>query len=80
MDGGHGYLPRCAASVLAADLWEVLLVGFLAYLAFESVKILIDRKIEEEGGIEEAELGLFIEHTWRGRACRLAVNRCNAGV
>lgn len=57
MDGGHGYLPRCAASVLAADLWEVLLVGFLAYLAFESVKILIDRKIEEEGGIEEAELG-----------------------
>ena len=31
-------------------LWEVLLVGFLAYLAFQGVKIVIDRKIEEEGG------------------------------
>ncbi len=31
-------------------LWELLLVGFLAYLAFRAVKIVIDRKIEEEGG------------------------------
>ena len=33
-------------------LWEVLLVGFMAYLAFQSVKIIIDRKIAEEGGSE----------------------------
>jgi hypothetical protein len=38
-------------------LWEVLLIGFLAYLAFESVKVLIDRKIAEEGGYEAPEPG-----------------------
>ena len=39
------------------SLWEVLLVGFMAYLAFQSVKIFVDRKIEEEGGFEAAEPG-----------------------
>ena len=38
-------------------LWEILLIGFLAYLAFESVKVLIDGKIAEEGGHEAAEPG-----------------------
>ena len=33
-------------------LWEVVLVLFLAYLAFQSVKIWIDRKIVEEGGLD----------------------------
>jgi moderate conductance mechanosensitive channel len=32
------------------DLWEVMLILFMSYLAYESVKIGIDRKIEEEGG------------------------------
>jgi small-conductance mechanosensitive channel len=40
-----------------AGLWEILLVAFLAYLGFESVKIAIDRKIEEEGGYHEPEPG-----------------------
>ena len=50
-------IDLAAQGGLLHGLWEVLLVGFLAYLAFKSVKILIDRKIAEEGGIEEAELG-----------------------
>ena len=38
-------------------LWEVLLVGFLAYLAFAAVNIAIDRKIAEEGGYSISEHG-----------------------
>jgi len=39
------------------NLWEVLLILFLSYMAYESVKIGIDRKIEEEGDAEEPEPG-----------------------
>ena len=35
------------------SLWEILLIGFLAYLAFAGVRIAIDRKIAEEGGFDE---------------------------
>lgn len=35
------------------SLWEILLIGFLAYLAFAAVRIAIDRKIAEEGGFDE---------------------------
>lgn len=31
-------------------IWEVFLIAFLAWLAFEAVDIAIDRKIEDEGG------------------------------
>ena len=50
-------------------LWEVLLVGFLAYLAFASVRIAIDRKIAEEGGGDAAEPG---EEGGAGGTSRLA--------
>ncbi len=40
-----------------AGLWDILLVIFLAYLAFQGVKVAIDRKIEEEGGFHEPEPG-----------------------
>ena len=39
------------------NLWEVLLILFLSYLAYESVKIGIDRKIEEEGDVDAPEPG-----------------------
>ena len=39
------------------NLWEIFLVAFLAYLAFQSVKIAVDSRIAEEGGFEEAEPG-----------------------
>ncbi len=35
------------------SLWEILLIGFLAYLAFAGVRIAIDRRIAEEGGFDE---------------------------
>ncbi len=38
-------------------LWEVLLVGFMAYLAFAAVNVGIDRKIAEEGGYSISEHG-----------------------
>ena len=38
-------------------LWEVLLVGFMAYLAFAAVNVSIDRKIAEEGGYSISEHG-----------------------
>ncbi len=40
-----------------AAFWEVILTLFLAYLAFQSVKIAVDRKIMEEGGFDEPEPG-----------------------
>lgn len=43
-------------SVLVAAS-DVLIVGFLGYLAFEAIKIAVDRKIEEEGGFEAPEPG-----------------------
>lgn len=54
--------PWIAGSDHASDstsgVLEVLLVVFIAYLCFRGVKILIDTKIAEEGGAEEAaELG-----------------------
>lgn len=39
------------------DFWEILLIFFFCYLAYESVKIAIDRKLEEEGVGEEPEPG-----------------------
>ncbi len=42
---------------LLNDFWEVLLIFFFCYLAYESVKIAIDRKLEEEGIGDEPEPG-----------------------
>lgn len=42
---------------IAHAIWEVVLIVFLAWLAFEAVDIAIDRKIEEEGGYTVAEPG-----------------------
>lgn len=39
------------------SLWEVLLVGFLAWLATAAVNIAVDRKIAAEGGFAVAERG-----------------------
>jgi moderate conductance mechanosensitive channel len=39
------------------NLWEVMLILFMSYLAYESVKIGIDRRIEEEGGEDEMTPG-----------------------
>ena len=38
-------------------VWEVALVGFLAYLGFAAVNIAIERKIAEEGGYSISEHG-----------------------
>jgi len=42
---------------LVSDLWEVLLILFISYIAYQAVKIAIDRKIDEEGGELEMEPG-----------------------
>lgn len=42
---------------IAHVVWEVVLIVFLAWLAFEAVDIAIDRKIEEEGGYITAAPG-----------------------
>ncbi len=39
------------------DFWEVLLIFFFCYLAYQAVKIAIDRKLEEEGIGDEPEPG-----------------------
>ncbi len=51
--------------------WEILLIFFLSYLAYEAVKIAIDRKMQDEGLMElgTAEPG---EEGGRGGASRLA--------
>ncbi len=35
-------------------LWEIVLVGFLAYLAYSAVNIVVDQKVAEEGGEGDA--------------------------
>lgn len=42
---------------IAHAVWEVVLIIFLAWLAFEAVDIAIDRKIEDEGGYITAAPG-----------------------
>jgi len=42
---------------IAHAVWEVVLIVFLAWLAFEAVDIAIDRKIEDEGGYLTAAPG-----------------------
>lgn len=42
---------------IAHAVWEVVLIVFLAWLAFEAVDIAIDRKIEDEGGYITAAPG-----------------------
>ena len=42
---------------LLNDFWEVLLIFFFCYLAYQAVKIAIDRKLEAEGGLSEPEPG-----------------------
>lgn len=34
-------------------LWEIILVGFLAYLAYSSVNIVVEQKMAEEGGDDD---------------------------
>lgn len=43
-----------AESGFLKSLWEIVLIGFLAYLAYSAVNIIVDQKIAEEGGGEEA--------------------------
>ncbi|WP_293963186.1 mechanosensitive ion channel family protein [Sneathiella sp.] len=40
---------------LVNRFWEVLLITFFSYLAYEAVKIAIDRKLEDEGALDAAE-------------------------
>lgn len=42
---------------LLAAGYDIMLVAFLAYIAFLAVKVAVDSRIEEEGGPEEAEPG-----------------------
>lgn len=55
---------------IVVALADILIVGFLGYLAFEAIKIAIDRKIEAEGGFEAPEPG--DEGGAAGSASRLA--------
>lgn len=45
------------SGTIAHAVWEVVLIVFLAWLAFEAVDIAIDRKIEDEGGYITAAPG-----------------------
>ncbi|MGZ0247967.1 MAG: mechanosensitive ion channel family protein, partial [Alphaproteobacteria bacterium] len=45
------------SGTIAHAVWEVALIVFLAWLAFEAVDIAIDKKIEDEGGDITAALG-----------------------
>ncbi len=38
-------------------LWEIILIGFLAYLAYSAVNIVVDQKMAQEDGGEAAEHG-----------------------
>ncbi|MEM8700677.1 MAG: mechanosensitive ion channel domain-containing protein [Pseudomonadota bacterium] len=48
-------LPLAGSSSLIGSFVEVLLVTFLGYMAYESVKIVIDRQIAKEAPAEEDE-------------------------
>ncbi|WP_434051324.1 MAG: mechanosensitive ion channel [Roseibium sp.] len=48
-------LPLAGSSSLIGSFVEVLLVTFLGYMAYESVKIVIDRQIAKESPAEEDE-------------------------
>lgn len=53
-------------------LWELVLIAFVAYLAYQAVRILIDRKVEEEGGGDEhADAGEEMGHGGRSRLATL---------
>ena len=45
------------SGTIAHAVWEVVLIVFLAWLAFEAVDIAIDKKIEDEGGYITAAPG-----------------------
>ncbi len=52
-------------------LWELVLIAFVAYLAYQAVRILIDRKVAEEGGDHHAEPGEEMGHGGRSRLATL---------
>ncbi len=56
---------------LLGTLWELVFILFIAYLAYMAVRILIDRKVEEEGGGEAAEGGDEGGHGGRSRLATL---------
>lgn len=60
-----------SGSGLLGTLWELVFVAFMAYLAYMAVRILIDRKVEEEGGEELAEGGDEGGHGGRSRLATL---------
>ncbi len=51
--------------------WEIALIAFMAYLAYMAVRILIDRKVEEEGGGETVDSGDEGGHGGRSRLATL---------
>lgn len=56
---------------LLGTLWELIFITFIAYLAYMAVRILIDRKVEEEGGGETVEGGDEGGHGGRSRLATL---------
>ncbi len=56
---------------LLGTLWELVFIVFMAYLAYMAVRILIDRKVEEEGGNEEVGGGDEGGHGGRSRLATL---------